>query len=60
MTKYIVDYVASKTGWYSISTDYEYLKKTWLHNLISGDHYIRQLSEEAVKLYKGVISNRYQ
>ena len=55
MTEYIVAYVANKTGWYSISTDYAFLKKAWLHNLISGDHYIRQLSEEAAKLYKGVI-----
>lgn len=54
-TLYIVAYVANKTGWYSISTDYKYLKKTWLNYLVSGDPYIKELSENAVKLAKGVI-----
>lgn len=54
-TLYIVAYVANKTGWYSISTDYKYLKKTWINYLISGDPHIKSLSEKAVKLAKGVI-----
>ena len=45
---YIVAYAANKTGWYSISTDFEYLKKVWLSYYLSGDKIIQQYTKEAI------------
>ena len=55
-TLWVVAHVANRQGWYSISTDYEYLKKTWLSYYLAGDSFIVEYSN---RLAKGVFCEVY-